>query len=142
MSSLTIDVLDPIKLPLVARLYKQYYPSGKAKKDELTIVGYWEQQLAAVVRFRSIEQYRLLTGMLVVPDQREKGLGHQLMDYCQDKVLTGLDYCFAYQHLESFYAQHGFVLIEESALPNALRQLFIRYSASGKKLVAMHYQTS
>ncbi|ANU37706.1 hypothetical protein VSVS05_02628 [Vibrio scophthalmi] len=32
MNELRIETLDPIKLPLVSRLYKAYYPSGKAKK--------------------------------------------------------------------------------------------------------------
>lgn len=140
MSVLTIETLDPIKLPLVARLYKQYYPSGKAKKDELTIVGYEQANMVSVVRFRNIEEYRLLTGMLVVPEQREKGFGHQLMAHCREQVLTANDYCFAYQHLESFYAQHGFMTQQEQDLPNSLKQLFQRYSNSGKKLVAMQYQ--
>ena len=52
MSSLHIEVLDPIKLALVSRLYKAYYPSGKAKKDELIIVGYSDNQLTSVVRFQ------------------------------------------------------------------------------------------
>ncbi|WP_159656101.1 GNAT family N-acetyltransferase [Vibrio atypicus] len=140
MSVLTIETLDPIKLPLVARLYKQYYPSGKAKKDELTIVGYEQANMVAVVRFRNIEEYRLLTGMLVVPEQREKGFGHQLMAHCREQILTANDYCFAYQHLESFYTQHGFITQQEQQLPNSLKQLFQRYSNSGKKLVAMQYQ--
>lgn len=140
MSTLSIEVLDPIKLPLVARLYKQHYPSGKAKKDELTIVGYLNQQLTAVVRFRSIEHYRLLTGMLVEPEKRGLGLGHELMAYCRQEVLTEQDYCFAYQHLEAFYTQHGFVRTDETNLPNSLKQLFVRYTNSGKKLLAMHYQ--
>lgn len=140
MSTLSIEVLDPIKLPLVTRLYKQHYPSGKAKKDELTIVGYLDQQLTAVVRFRSIDHYRLLTGMLVEPEKRGLGLGHELMAYCRKEVLTEQDYCFAYQHLEAFYAQHGFVRTDEANLPNSLQQLFVRYTNSGKKLLAMHYQ--
>tara|TARA_Y100001956_G_scaffold5226_1_gene4690 strand:+ start:22260 stop:22685 length:426 start_codon:yes stop_codon:yes gene_type:complete len=140
MSTLSIEVLDPIKLPLVTRLYKQHYPSGKAKKDELTVVGYLNQQMAAVVRFRTIEHYRLLTGMLVIPEQRGEGFGHQLMAYCRADVLGENDYCFAYQHLEGFYSQHGFVSVEQDALPNSLKQLYLRYSNSGKKLIAMHYQ--
>lgn len=138
MSPLHIEVLDPIKLPLVARLYKSYYPSGKAKKDELILVGYIEQQITSVVRFRHIEEYRLLTGMLVVPDLREKGLGHQLMTHCEQLVLTQHDFCFAYQHLESFYAQHGFQTVEPQQLPNSLKNLFERYSQT-KRLIPMKY---
>ncbi|WP_253825798.1 GNAT family N-acetyltransferase [Vibrio sp. RE86] len=139
MSAMQIEQLDPMKLPLVSRLYKSFYPSGKAKKDELTFVGYQENQLAAVVRFRTIEQCRLLTGMLVVPDFRGNGLGHELMAYCLEYVLTEGDYCFAYQHLESFYSQHGFTTIEHQDLPNALKSLFERYTRT-KTLVPMKYR--
>ncbi|WP_038176160.1 GNAT family N-acetyltransferase [Vibrio pacinii] len=138
MNTLQIETLDPIKLPLVARLYKAHYPAGKAKKDELTIVGYHQSQMVALVRLRNVEQYRLLTGMLVVPDYRQHGFGHQLMAFCQQQVLKVGDYCFAYQHLEGFYAQHGFQTTDWMALPNNLKPLFERYSRT-KSLVAMQY---
>lgn len=139
MSELKIEVLEPIKLPLVTRLYKAHYPSGKAKKDELTIVGYQRNQLVAVVRFRSLDRFRLLTGMLVVPECRDQGLGHQLMEFCQKNVLGEGDYCFAYEHLESFYSQHGFEVVKMDELPNPLKVLFERYCNSGKKLVGMKF---
>lgn len=106
-----IETLDPIKLPLISRLYKAHYPSGKAKKDELTIVGSIDQQIVSLVRFRNIEQCRLLTGMLVIPEYRGAGLGHQLMGYCVRHVLSEHDFCFAYAHLQPFYAQHNFKTI-------------------------------
>ncbi|USD41293.1 GNAT family N-acetyltransferase [Vibrio sp. SCSIO 43135] len=140
MSTLKVEVLDPIKLPLVSRLYKAHYSSGKAKKDELTIVGYVESEIVAVVRFRVIEHYRLLTGMLVSPKYRGQGFGHDLMRYCVQagESLTSNDYCFAYPHLEGFYSQHGFVTIDESKLPASLRGLYGRYSRN-KQLVPMQY---
>lgn len=140
MSNLSFDILDPIKLPLVSRLYKAHYPSGKAKKDELTVVAYHEGKLIAVVRFRSLEQFRLLTGMLVVPEHREQGIGHKLMEYCQHSVLQHGDFCFAYEHLEAFYAAHDFKAVEPHQLPNSLKMSFERYVNSGKRLVAMQYQ--
>lgn len=138
MSPMEIETLDPVKLPLVSRLYKAYYPSGKAKRDELTIVGSIESQIISVVRFRSIDCYRLLTGMLVVPEMRDKGLGHQLMAYCAEQVLKEGDFCFAYTHLEVFYQQHGFVAVEPQQLPPALKLLFERYTQK-KQLIAMQY---
>ncbi|MDF4767204.1 N-acetyltransferase, partial [Vibrio parahaemolyticus] len=30
-------MLNPIRLPLIKKLYKAYYPAGRAKKDELII---------------------------------------------------------------------------------------------------------
>lgn len=140
MSHLTFEILDPIKLPLVSRLYKAHYPSGKAKKDELTVVAYKESKMVAVVRFRSVEQFRLLTGMLVIPEYRAKGVGHELLNYCQQQILKQDDFCFAYEHLEAFYATHGFETVEMTQLPNSLKMLFERYISSGKKLIAMKYR--
>ncbi|MDA9556713.1 GNAT family N-acetyltransferase [Vibrio sp.] len=139
MPELQIAILEPIKVPLVSRLYKQYYPSGKAKKDELIITGELDKQLVAVVRFRRIADYRLLTGMLVVPTHQGQGLGHQLMQHCQSHILENKDFCFAYTHLEGFYSQHGFVKLDAEQLPAELKTLFIRYTDSGKKLTAMQF---
>ncbi|WP_394243676.1 GNAT family N-acetyltransferase [Vibrio astriarenae] len=138
MAMLDIELLDPIKLPLVTRLYKQYYPS-KPKRDELIYVGYHQKQLCAVVRFRTIERYRLLTGMLVSPQYQGKGFGHQLLKYCEHNILTQADYCFAYEHLEAFYRAHGFETVIADDLPGALKGLYLRYTSSGKKLVAMQF---
>ncbi|UUM30458.1 GNAT family N-acetyltransferase [Vibrio japonicus] len=139
MSHLTFETLDPIKLPLVSRLYKAHYPSGKAKKDELTVVAYKENKMVAVVRFRSVEHFRLLTGMLVIPECRAQGVGHELLNYCQQQILKQDDFCFAYEHLEAFYAAHGFETIAPFQLPNSLKMLYERYVQSGKKLIAMKY---
>lgn len=140
MSHLTFEILDPIKLPLVSRLYKAHYPSGKAKKDELTVVAYKESKMVAVVRFRSVEQFRLLTGMLVIPEYRAQGVGHELLNYCQQQILKQDDFCFAYEHLEEFYGTHGFETVEMTQLSNSLKMLFERYISSGKKLIAMKYR--
>ncbi len=139
MPTLTISRLDPIKMPLVTRFYKSYYPSTKAKRDELTYVGYHQQQLVCVVRFRSVDRFRLLTGMVTAESSRGQGFAHQLMAYCQNEVLTTTDYCFAYAHLSNFYAQYGFKAIEVDQLPNSLKNLFLRYTNSGKNLIPMHY---
>ncbi|GAL37859.1 predicted acyltransferase [Vibrio maritimus] len=77
--------------------------------------------------------------MLVIPEQRGLGLGHQLMVQLQETELKDGDFCFALGHLESFYAQHGFRTLAEEELPNPLKQLFCRYIQGGKSLVAMRY---
>jgi len=140
MKPIHIQQLDPIKLPLVQKLYKQFYPSAKAKKDELIFVAYCQNELSGVVRFRPVDKFRLLTGMLVAPDYRGHGIGHALMQYSKQQVLTQGDYCFAYQHLAEFYSQHGFTSIPAEALPPALRQLFSRYTSAGKKLISMKFE--
>lgn len=140
MSKLTFQTLEPIKLPLVTRIYKAHYPSAKAKKNEVTIVGYENNMIVAVVRFRPLEQLQLLTGMLVVPTHRGTGVGHQLMNHCRNTILNERTYCFAYAHLETFYQQHGFHTIDSEVLPHHLKQLFNRCINGGKSLIPMHFQ--
>ncbi|MDG3084592.1 GNAT family N-acetyltransferase [Vibrio hannami] len=142
MTQIHIEKLDPIKLPIVQKLYKQHYPSGKAKSNELIYVSYAEKSMCGVVRIRPIDSYRLLTGMMVVPEFRHRGVGLTILDYCSQHVLSEGDYCFAYSHLEDFYTQKSFVTIELDKLPNPLRSLYERYSRSGKQLIPMKFTKS
>lgn len=139
MNAITVEALEPIKLPLVQKLYKQYYPSAKAKKDELIFTAYCHNNLCAVVRFRTIDRWRLLTGMLVIPEYRQQGIAHILTQECQRLTLKEDDYCFAFEHLTDFYTQHGFKSVSANELPSTLEQLFLRYSNSGKRIIAMKF---
>ncbi|MBD1574656.1 GNAT family N-acetyltransferase [Vibrio sp. S17_S38] len=132
--------LPLIKFPLLKPIYKAYYPIAKVKNNESIIVGYHDKSIIAIVRFRPIERYQLLTGMLVLPEYQHKGIGQQLLAYCESAILTSDHYCFAYQHLENFYHNNGFHVVQSVDLPAPLRFLFQRYISSGKKLVAMQYK--
>ncbi len=141
-SSLIIEVLNPIKLPLIKRLYKAYYPSGRAKRDELIITANHEGAIVALLRLKTIEHSRLFTGMLVVPEVRGTGVGKALLEHCEKNVFGDGDYCFAFMHLESYYSQYGFKTIDSSALPNSLKMAFQRYVDSGKDLIPMQFNPS
>ncbi len=139
MQDLKFELLDPIKQPLLKRFYKQHYPSTKPKSDELTIVAYDGYDIKAVVRFRTIANYRLLTGMAVSESNRGQGIGLQLLGYCQEKILQKNDFCFSYAHLQNFYEQAQFKIVDTDELPGELKSLFIRYSQSGKNLIPMQF---
>ncbi|WP_342607969.1 GNAT family N-acetyltransferase [Vibrio tritonius] len=139
MPTLQFETLDPIKIPLIKRFYKQHYPGAKPKSDELTIVAYKESSMVALVRFREIGKYRLLTGMVVAEQCRNLRIGKELLAYCAQHILGPHDYCFAYGHLEHFYQQGYFVTIDENALPSDLKGLYQRYTQHGKNLIPMHF---
>lgn len=141
-SSLIIEVLNPIKLPLIKRLYKAHYPAGRAKRDELIVTATLEGSIIALLRLKTIEQSRLLTGMLVIPEYRGTGVGNALLTHCENTVFNDGDYCFAFNHLEHYYAQHGFKTIDSSTLPNSLKMAYLRYIDSGKDLIPMQFITS
>lgn len=138
-SSLIIEVLNPIKLPLVKRLYKAHYPAGRAKRDELIITANIGTSIIALLRMKTVEQSRLLTGMLVIPEYRGSGVGHALLHHCENFVFADGDYCFAFAHLENYYSQFGFQTIACDNLPNSLKMAFLRYTESGKDLIPMQF---
>lgn len=137
--SLIIEVLNPIKLPLIKKLYKAHYPAGRAKKDELIITVCSEGSILALLRMKTIEASRLLTGMLVVPQARGTGVGKALLAHCEENIFRPGDYCFAFMHLESYYSLYGFKAIDSSALPNSLKMAYQRYVDSGKDLIPMQF---
>ncbi|WP_041852878.1 GNAT family N-acetyltransferase [Vibrio antiquarius] len=135
-------MLNPIKLPLIKRLYKAHYPSGRAKKDELIITASHKGEIVALLRLKTVDRSRLLTGMLVIPTLRGTGIGEELLRYCKNNVFIDGDYCFAFTHLESYYSKHGFKTIDCSELPHPLKMAFQRYVDSGKDLIPMQFISS
>nr|WP_275660442.1 GNAT family N-acetyltransferase [Shewanella sp. Isolate13] len=109
--------------------------STSANDVEITSYGVTCSKIVASARIRPIGQFAILTGMLVHPDFRGQGVGHQLMDALQSVIAEGNTYIFALAHLEGFYAKHGFCVIADA--PNDIAQLFLKYQGDGERLVLM-----
>lgn len=139
MPTLQFEQIAPLKLPLIKRFYKRHYPSTKPKSNELMIAAYQHGEIKALVRFRTVAHYRLLTGMAVTSDVRGQGIGYQLLLYCKQNIMKHMDYCFAYPHLTSFYGKGNFHTLDPEQLPSELRALLQRYQANGKNLIPMQY---
>ncbi|HIF9431781.1 TPA: GNAT family N-acetyltransferase [Photobacterium damselae] len=131
--------LETLRFPLVNKLYKDHYPAGKAKRDEIIWVGEQNGTLIAAVRFKVIEESQLLTGMVVHSQYRRKNIASQFLYLLSEQLELYPCYCFALYELEGFYQRNGFITIDSSELPHPLQQRFERYS-SGKKLVPMLYK--
>ncbi|PSW59288.1 GNAT family N-acetyltransferase [Photobacterium leiognathi] len=137
MNEIIYRQLDPIRLPVVNKIYKDFYPAGKAKRDESIWVAESNNSIVASVRFKSIDDVQLLTGMLVTPEYRLKGIANELIKASHSQIMQKTCYCFAFQELEKLYQKSGFVTIEAEALPNNIKQRFFRYANSGKHLIPM-----
>ncbi|CAM4320926.1 GNAT family N-acetyltransferase [Vibrio neonatus] len=139
MNSLTIKYLEPIRLPILKKLYKSHYPSAKIKGGEQILVAESNSSIVGVVRFRTIDKWQLLTGMMVIPEARQQGIASRLLQHCKTDILNDSVYCFAYQHLQAMYSAHGFRCIDLEVLPSTLQKLYLRYTQAGKPLIIMQY---
>ncbi|QUJ67624.1 GNAT family N-acetyltransferase [Photobacterium sp. GJ3] len=138
-TTLSFHPLEPLRFPLVNRLYKAHYPAGKAKKDEVIWIGESTTEIVSAVRFQQFEDHQLMTGMLVVPAFRQQGISQALLKACQVQLISKHCFCFAFSHLENLYAQAGFQVISEDALPVSLAGRIQRYRSAGKSLIPMRY---
>lgn len=109
--------------------------STSANSVEITCSKIICSEIVASARIRPIGQLSILTGMLVHPDFRGQGVGHRLMRQLSPVLCDGKTYIFALVHLEGFYAQHGFTVIEDA--PNDIAQLFLKYQRGSERLVLM-----
>ncbi|MGF1681963.1 GNAT family N-acetyltransferase [Photobacterium minamisatsumaniensis] len=139
MNDFRFHPLEPLRFPLINRLYKAHYPAGKAKRDEVIWVGENDNGIQCCVRFKQFDNYQLLTGMLVHPSIRELGVGQQLVQASKLQISQKTCFCFAFSHLESFYQRAGFQIISDSALPESLKSRIERYRQSGKALIPMRF---
>ncbi|MGF1689512.1 GNAT family N-acetyltransferase [Photobacterium japonica] len=142
MRKLSFHLLEPLRFPLINRFYKAYYPAGKAKRDETIWIGEDNSGIQCCVRFKHFEDYQLLTGMLVHPEQRGQGQGQQLLSAANSQIVAVPCYCFAFDYLESFYQAAGFQTLPIEALPEPLRSRLSRYQGSGKALIPMRYNNN
>ncbi|MEI6858602.1 MAG: GNAT family N-acetyltransferase [Shewanella sp.] len=95
------------------------------------------EQIFASLRLRAVGEFNILLGILVHPEHRGRGLGHQLMNGVADKLISDKIYLFSLPYLVEFYQHHGFS--QEVLAPNDIVQLFEKYTSKGKKLVLMGY---
>ncbi|KLU99600.1 acyltransferase [Photobacterium aquae] len=137
MDKLSFHPLEPLRFPLVNRFYKQHYPAGKAKKDEIIWTGEDNKQICCCVRFKLFDGFQLLTGMVVAPERRGTGIGRQLLHASRPQQTLQPCYCLAFSYLEQFYESADFSRIGDHDLPEALLSRLVRYRAAGKDLIAM-----
>lgn len=129
--------LEPQQNPLVKPFYKRFMAYSRPKKSDRIAVlrDDLSQEIIACARLRAIGHYTLLTGMLIHPKHRKKGLGHLLLQHMQVEMHSEQVFIFSLSTLADFYAQHH--VIEITFAPNDIQQRFECYQNQGKELTLM-----
>lgn len=147
MTTYKVEPLDDIQLPLVNRFYKSARFSAKAGRGEAVFVVR-DSSTATIVAAVRLQPERnndwwFLRSMCVAPDLRGQGIGQLLLDGLQDFLQDKACFCYPFVHLESFYRQGGFELIDiddaevQHSTPQFMQEPLERYRRQGRKIILM-----
>lgn len=138
INQLQLNWLDENNRREVKAFYRQFMPYARLNRKEAIAVFQTEDKLiVASVRFRTMGECRVLTGLLVSPLARELGLATRLLNKACPYIATKPIYLFAEADLVLFYQGCGFKFINQG--PNDIEQLLIKYQLQGKPLLVMQY---
>lgn len=130
----------------VNKFYKSQKHKGSASADERVFVvqqnGQMDGQntsqsnIIAAVRLVPYEDYYWLRSLYVEKSLQGNNIGSQLLLFVNQNIQQTI-HCFPYAHLKVFYQQCNYSLTELNDLPQALQQLYQRYSIKSDGFLIM-----
>lgn len=136
----------------INKFYKKNGHKGKANGNDRVFYAYTlnedEKQIIAAVRLCPVtddlhtsESIRTeefwLRSMWVKKELRQQGIGQALLTSMQDFLQRHACFCFPYDHLQYFYQQAGFNLMEMDEVPAPLADKYLGYKNAGEKIILM-----
>ena len=91
--NLTVSYLDKIRLPLLHKLYKENYPSGKPKGKEDIVILEADNKMVGAIRIKVYEDCQFLTGMVIIKEMRQQNLGSYLLKQLPSFLPFNTAYC-------------------------------------------------
>lgn len=103
---------------------------------DIVLIALSGQSIIGGVRLEPIEEAFWLRNLFVIPDQRRKKIGSQLVKSCC-QFSTKAVYLFPLPHLNTYYSKLGFEETKAKNLPLPLQQKLQQYQAKGKAFIPM-----
>ncbi|WP_418357457.1 hypothetical protein ACNH6B_15645 [Shewanella basaltis] len=100
-------------------------------------------KIVAAVRIKHVGQYQLISGLLVAPDNRHKGLATKLLHFIAPTLVIQKCFLFTHSNLQRLYQQQQFNTVpvqDITKLPADIVQLYRRYHHEARPLVIMQLQ--
>lgn len=132
MSELRIEPLAPALQPLLGKFYRAHRAAMRAPDGAQSWVARRGEILAAL-NLTPVAGGHWLTGLLVAPAERRRGLARRLLGQALAQT-GGPVWLFCHPELVDFYARLGFA--PAAQLPPPLAERLLRYRRS-KSLVAL-----
>lgn len=132
MTDIHCDRLAPLLQPLLAKFYRAQRSPMRAPNGAHTWVAR-RQEILAALNLTPVDHGHWLTGLLVAPTERNRGLAGRLIEHALART-AGPVWLFCHPDLLGFYQRLGFE--PATYLPPPLAERLARYQRS-KVLVAL-----
>lgn len=132
MNTVQYTPLEPALRPLLNKFYRSH---GSAMRTS-SGATFWvarDGEIIAGLNLRPVSGGQWLTGLLVAPEQRGKGLATRLMEHALREA-SSPTWLFCHPELASLYQRSGFTETDE--MPASLEEKLMRYQRT-KLLIAM-----
>ncbi len=129
-----IERLPLLQQPLLNKFYRSHGSRMRISQPaEAWVVR--NPTIIAGLCLTPIAEGYWLTSLFVTPEQRQRGIAHQLIKHIQNIYPTSPIWLFCNPDLIGFYQQANFTITQQ--LPAPLKSRLIRYQQY-KKLIALH----
>ncbi len=138
--NLTVSYLEKLRLPLLHKLYKNNYPSGKPKGKEDIIILEEDKKIIGSIRIKTYDDCHFLTGMMIINEKRQQNYGSILLKNLPQFLTLDAAYCLCEPSLTPFYIKNKFNYANSSEVPHIVKNKYERYTKDGKLLDILVYQ--
>jgi len=143
LNNISIEVADHAILPLIRRFFQHNGMRAQAAKSDRIYIARLlsdnNKPIIAALRLCKINQDWLLRSMCVEKNFQRQGVGLTMLKQIQTELKEKHCYCFPYTHLQSFYQQAGFKLIDSAQASPEIEQRFSQYSNNGIDIIIMQH---
>jgi N-acetylglutamate synthase-like GNAT family acetyltransferase len=122
-----LRLLEADEIPRIVAFYEETGHLPKLNSNDQFLVAEERGGIRAAVRLCRESGSLVLRGMRVSRLHQRQGLGSRLLQYAEEAMGSRGCYCIPFTHLESFYAQIGFVRIDPERAPAFLRNRLEHY---------------
>ena len=120
---------------LVSEHYRYCGYNGGLTEADLVVIACENQYIIAAVRICFENGEKVLRGMQVKPQYRNKGIGTEILQFLNERLDLLDCYCLPFTHLRNFYSQIEFEEIEISDTPFFLAERLKSYLESGDRSI-------
>ncbi|MBB3169743.1 GNAT family N-acetyltransferase [Simiduia aestuariiviva] len=127
-----------LDLPLANAFYKRVDKRLKARADERVWTAQWQGQTVAALRLRPLPSgEHLVTGVLVDPEWRCRGIARRLLEEARVDFSRRYTYLFCEPQLAPLYTHTGFQQVQKNDMPDPLVGRWQAYQRKTPELIAM-----